>query len=184
LNDIDSLLAELETTAEAYWNISRDNALFLSLLIKSTKTNRVLEVGTSNGYSTLWFARALVESGVPNPRVVTLEADPGRAALARENFHRAGLDGIITLIEGDALANIPAADGPFQFVFLDAEKSQYADYLRLAMPQVPSGGLIIGDDTVSLRAQMPEYIALAFTHPDLESVDVPIDDGIVLSRVR
>jgi predicted O-methyltransferase YrrM len=183
-DDFEKLLTELETTADAYWNISRDNALFLSLLIKSTRTNRVLEVGTSNGYSTLWFARALVESGVPNPRVVTLEADAGRAALARKNFRRAGLDSIITLMEGDALANIPAADGPFEFVFLDAEKSQYADYMRLALPHVPSGGLIIGDDTVSLRDQMPEYITLAFSHPDLETVDVPIDDGIVLSRVR
>jgi predicted O-methyltransferase YrrM len=88
---------------------------------------------------------------------------------------------VITLVEGDATALISAQTGPFDFVFLDAEKGEYAEYLRLAVPLVRSGGLIVGDDTISLRDQMPDYLDLAFSHPELESVDVPIDDGIVLS---
>jgi len=184
LNDreLEALLAELERTADDFWNISRDNARFLSLLVKTSGTRRILEVGTSNGYSTLWFARALVEAG--GGEVVAIEYDAGRAALARENFRRAGLDALITLREGDALQIIPTLAGPFDFVFLDAEKGQYADYLRLALPLLRPGGLVVGDDTVSLRDQMAEYVDLAFRHPELESVDVPIDDGIILSYKR
>lgn len=181
---LEALLAELEQTADDFWNISRDNAVFLSLLVKSAGARRVLEVGTSNGYSTLWFARALLEAGHPDPEVVAIEFDAGRAAAARANFARAGLDGVIRLVEGDALQRIPEQEAPFDFVFLDADKPQYADYLRLALPLVRKGGLIVGDDTVSLRDQMPEYVKLAFSHPELESVDVPIDDGVILSYKR
>jgi len=182
----DALLRDLENTADEYWNVGRDNAKLLALLIKSVNARRVLEVGTSNGYSTLWFARALEEIAPGEGKVVAIEFDAGRAALARENFAKAGLDHVITLREGDARALIAAqsADPPFDFVFLDAEKSEYADYLRAALPLVRSGGLIVGDDTLSLRAQMTEYVELAFGHPDLESVEVPIDDGIIVSRKR
>lgn len=176
----EELLRELERTADDYWNVGRDNAQFLALLVKSLGARRVLEVGTSNGYSTLWFARALQETG--GGAVVAIEHDPGRAAQARENYRRAGLDDTITLLEGDARTLIGQQTGPFDFVFLDADKPQYADYLRAALPLVRPGGLIVGDDTLSLRGQMPEYIELAFGHPELESVEVPIDDGVILSR--
>ena len=179
MSNLDSLLTELEATAEAYWNISRDNAVFLSSLLKAMGAKRVLEVGTSNGYSTLWFAEAVRAYG---GEVVTLEFDAVRAALARENFAKAGLTQAITLIEGDACATLKTLSGPFDLVFLDAEKPEYAEYLRLVVPLTRANGLIIGDDTISLAAQMPEYLALAFAHPELESVAVPLDDGIVLSR--
>jgi predicted O-methyltransferase YrrM len=182
----DALLRDLENTADEYWNVGRDNAKLLALLIKSVSARRVLEVGTSNGYSTLWFARALEEMAPGEGQVVAIEFDPGRAALARENFAKAALDHVITLREGDARALIAAesSGAPFDFVFLDAEKSEYADYLRAVLPFVRSGGLLVGDDTLSLRAQMTEYVELAFGHPDLESVEVPIDDGIIVSRKR
>lgn len=182
----DALLRDLENTADEYWNVGRDNAQLLALLIKSVNARRVLEVGTSNGYSTLWFARALEEIASGAGQVVAIEFDANRAALARENFREAGLGHVITLREGDARTLLAAqsAETPFDFVFLDAEKSEYADYLRAVLPLVRSGGLIVGDDTQSLRAEMTDYVELAFGHPDLESVEVPIDDGIILSRKR
>lgn len=180
MSNLPTLLAELEATADAYWNISRENAVFLSSLLKAMGAKRVLEVGTSNGYSTLWFAEAVGESG----EVVTLEFDAGRAALARENFAKAGLAERITLIQGDACETLKTLTGPFDFVFLDAEKPEYAQYLRLAVPLTRPNGLIVGDDTISLAEHMPEYLALAFAHPELESVAVPIDDGIVVSRKK
>ena len=181
--NLETLLSELEATADAYWNISRQNAVFLSSLLKAMGAKRVLEVGTSNGYSTLWFAEAVRQNG---GEVITLEFDAGRAALARENFAKAGLTETITLIEGDACETLKTLVGsaPFDFVFLDAEKPEYAEYLGLAVPLTRTNGLIIGDDTISLADQMPEYLALAFAHPELESVAVPIDDGIVLSRKK
>lgn len=178
----EELLSELEQTADAYWNVGRDNAGFLALLVKAVGARRVLEVGTSNGYSALWLARALLETG--GGAVVAVEHDAGRAALARENFRRAGLEGVITLLEGDARALIPRQTGPFDVVFLDAEKGQYADYLRACLPLVRPGGLVIGDDTLSLRERMAEYVELAFSLPELESVEIPIDDGIILSYKR
>jgi predicted O-methyltransferase YrrM len=181
---LDALLAELERTADDFWNVSRDNARFLSMLVKGMGARRVLEVGTSNGYSTLWFARALAEVGHPGAEVVAVEFDPGRAAMARANYARAGLDHVIRLVEGDARTIIPTLDAPFDFVFLDADKPQYADYLRLALPLVRRGGLIAGDDTRSMRDQMGEYVELAFSHFELDSVDIPIDDGVILSCKR
>lgn len=181
MSNLESLLVGLEATADAYWNISRDNAMFLSSLLRAMGATRVLEVGTSNGYSTLWFAAAVRAHG---GEVVTLEFDPGRAAQARANFTKAGLAETITLIEGDACATLKTLVGPFDFVFLDAEKPEYAQYLRLAVPLTRTNGLIVGDDTQSMADQMPEYLALVFTHPELESVAVPLDDGIILSRKR
>ena len=181
--NLKALLHSLEQTADAYWNISRNNALFLSSLLRAMGARRVLEVGTSNGYSTLWFADAVQQNG---GRVVTLESDVVRASLAQANFAKSGLAETIALIEGDACKTLKTLNGsePFDFVFLDGEKSEYAQYLRLVVPLTRPDGLIIGDDTISLAAQMVEYLALAFVHPELESVAVPIDDGIVLSRKR
>ena len=143
--DFDALLVRLETTAEDYWNISRENARFLSLLLRTMNAKRVLEVGTSNGYSTLWFARAVAENG---GSVVAIEFDEGRSQMARENYQAAGLSEAITLLTGDARALIPTlANGePFDFVFLDAEKPEYHEYLQAALPLVRVGGLIVGDD--------------------------------------
>jgi predicted O-methyltransferase YrrM len=185
-----TLLTSLETTADDFWNISRENAVFLSTLIRAMGAKRVLEVGTSNGYSTLWFAEAVKEDG---GEVITLEFDAGRAQIARENFATAGLADTITLIEGDACETLkthpsllasPTLSNVFDFVFLDAEKPEYAEYLRLCVPLVRKNGLIIGDDTIYMAVDMPEYLALAFDHPELESVAVPIDDGIVISRKK
>ena len=175
----EELLRELEKTASAFTNVGRDNARLLALLVKAIHARRVLEVGTSNGYSTLWLARALHETG--GGEVIAIEHDAGRAALARENYRRAGLDGVITLLEGDARALIPQQAGPFDFVFLDAEKGQYAAYLRACLPLLRPGGLVVGDDTISLRSRMTEYVELAFSLPGLESVEIPIDDGVILS---
>jgi predicted O-methyltransferase YrrM len=180
----EALLRELETTADAYWNVGRDNAQLLALLVKTLNARRVLEVGTSNGYSTLWFARALEEIEPGAGQVVAIEHDSQRAAFARDNFRRAEVENVVTLLHGDARQLLARQTGPFDFVFLDAEKSEYADYLRAVLPLVRTGGLIVGDDTQSLRAQMTEYVTLAFSHPDLESVEVPIDDGIIVSRKR
>lgn len=182
-NAFEALLAELETTADDFWNVSRENAAFLALLIKSIGAKRVLEVGTSNGYSTLWFARALVENG--GGTVIAMEFDPGRAAKARANFERAGLADVITLVEGDAIAAIPRQTGPLDFVFLDADKPQYADYLRAALPLVRQNGLIVGDDTTSLRAEMGDYIDLVRTSSEIETVELAtLDDGVIISRKR
>ena len=135
--------AEMEALAErdeipiVHWETGR----FLAVLMRALRPQRVLEVGTAIGYSTVHMAEAL-EGG----QIVTVELDPERAARAREFFAKAGLDDRITLIEGEAREVIAGLDGPFDLVFLDAKKRQTRDYLRLLEPKVREGSTLVVDN--------------------------------------
>ena len=172
------ILRRLEKTAKQYTNIAPENGQFLSILIRSIQAQNVLEVGTSNGYSAIWLAAALKETG---GRLVTLEFDPTRAAEAKAYLQEAGLDSIVEVRVGNALDEIPKCDTTFDLVFLDAEKDEYRRYLELALPNIRLGGLIVADDTVTMRDEMPDYIEFVFNTPTLHSVDIPLDDGVILS---
>ena len=172
------LLKQLEKTATQYTNIAPENGQFLSVLIGAIKAQNVLEVGTSNGYSSIWIAAALKKTG---GRLITLEFDPTRAAEAEAHLQEVGLDGIVEVRVGNALDEIPKCDATFDLVFLDAEKSEYRRYLELVLPNIRSGGLIVADDTVTMRDEMPDYIEYVFNTPTLHSVDIPLDDGVILS---
>jgi predicted O-methyltransferase YrrM len=125
---------------------------FLSLMLQAMGAKRVLEIGTLGGYSTIWMARALPADG----QVVTLEIDASRAAVARQNFERAGVQDRITLLEGPAAESMrhlaerrEAGDGePFDFIFVDADKPSNPVYLALALRLSRPGTVIIGDNVV------------------------------------
>ena len=174
----ESVLKRLEKTAKQYTNIAPENGQFLSILIQSIKAQNVLEVGTSNGYSTIWLAAALKETG---GKLITMEFDPKRAEKAQAHLREVGFDNIVEVRVGDALDEIPKCDATFDLVFLDAEKDEYRRYLELALPNIRSGGLIVADDTVTMRDEMPDYVEFVFNTPALHSVDIPLDDGIILS---
>ena len=174
----ESLLKRLEKTAKQYTNIAPENGQFLSILIGAIKAQNVLEVGTSNGYSAIWIAAALQKTG---GRLITLEFDPRRAAEAETHLQEVGLDEIVEVRVGNALDEIPKCDTTFDLVFLDAEKNEYRRYLELVLPNVRSGGLIVADDTVTMRDEMPDYVEFVFNTPTLRSVDIPLDDGVILS---
>ncbi len=172
------VLKRLEKTAKQYTNIAPENGQFLTILIKAIQAKNVLEVGTSNGYSTIWLASALKETG---GKLLTVEFDGERAELARDNLSETGLNSIVEVRVGNALDEIPKCPCPLDLVFLDAEKSEYQRYVELALPVIRRGGLIVADDTVTLRAEMRDYVEFVFTTPRLSSVDIPLDDGIILS---
>lgn len=174
----ESILNRLENTAKQYTNIAPKNGQFLSILTRSIHAKYVLEVGTSNGYSAIWFAAALKETG---GRLTTLENNPYRAMEAQEHLNEAGFDDIVEIRVGDALEEIPKCDTTFDLVFLDAEKSEYLKYLELALPNIRQGGLIVADDTITMCDEMLDYVDFVFNTPLLDSVDVPLDDGIILS---
>ena len=178
MEQYESVLKRLEKTAKEYTNIAPENGQFLSILIRSIHAQNVLEIGTSNGYSAIWIAEALKETG---GRLITLEFDPTRAAEAEAHLQEAGLDNIVDVRIGNALDEIPKCDAVFDLVFLDAEKNEYRRYLELALPNIRTGGLIVADDTVTMRDEMPDYIEFIFSTPMLRSVDIPLDDGIILS---
>lgn len=121
---------------------------FLQLLARLIGARRVLEIGTLGGYSTIWLARALPEGG----RVVTLEADPQHAAVARANFERAGLADVIELREGPALDTLPGVEadglGPFDLVFVDADKQSAPEYVAWAVRLARRGSVIVLDNVV------------------------------------
>ena len=113
----------------------------LELLARMQGAQRVLEVGTLGGYSTLWFART-------GARIVTLEVDPHHAAVARANLDRAGVGEAVEIVVGPALETLPGVEGPFDLVFIDADKERSADYLALALDKTRPGGLVIVDNVV------------------------------------
>jgi predicted O-methyltransferase YrrM len=129
-------------------NVSPPQGKFLQLLARALGARAILEIGTLGGYSTIWLARALPADG----RLITLEADPKHAEIARANLARAGLSGIVELRLGRALDTLPklAAEGrgPFDLIFIDADKPSYADYFTWALKLSRRGGVIIGDNVI------------------------------------
>jgi len=129
-------------------NVSPPQGKFLQLLAKSLGARAILEIGTLGGYSTIWLARALPAGG----RLVTLEADPEHAEIARANIARAGLAGIVELRLGRALDTLPQlvaeGRGPFDFIFIDADKPTYADYFTWALKLSRRGTMIIADNVI------------------------------------
>ena len=120
----------------------------LHVLARSIEARRILEIGTLGGYSTIWLARALRPEG----RVVTLEVDPMHAAVAHANFERAGISGMVELRLGPAGDTLPRllaeGAGPFDLIFIDADKRGSAEYFRWALHLGRSGTLIICDNVV------------------------------------
>ena len=159
-------------------NITPDTGRLLSILIRSSRATRILEIGTSNAYSTIWLADAARATG---GRVVTLEADPGKIGLARENLRRAGCDDRVEIVTGRAAETLPKLSGPFDFVFLDADRASYLTYLELVLPQVVAGGLIVADNVTSHPEELTAYLARVKSHPALFSVTVPIGKGEEIS---
>ena len=147
-------------------NISVADGRLLRVLTESIGAKHVVEIGTSNGYSGIWLGLALRTTG---GKLTTYEIDAGRAALARENFKRAGLDDIVTLVEGDAHDEVTKLKEPIDLLFLDADKQGYLDYLNKLLPLVRPGGLIVAHNMVRPPPD-PRYIEAITTNPDLETI--------------
>jgi predicted O-methyltransferase YrrM len=166
------ILSVLEDMAEnqagGKRNVSREDGRLLRLLTETTGAKHVVEIGTSNGYSGIWFCLALKATG---GRLTTHEIDAGRAALARENFRRAGVDAIVTLVEGDAHEEVTRLQGPIDILFLDADKTGYIDYLGKLLPLVRTGGLIVAHNMQPAMAD-PKYVEAITSNPDLETIFV------------
>ncbi|MGD1283708.1 O-methyltransferase [Mycobacterium seoulense] len=125
--------------------VSAQQGKFLSLLAGAIQAQRVLEIGTLGGFSTIWLARG----AGPQGRVVTLEYEPRHAEVARANLERAGVADRVEVIVGAALDTLPTVDGgPFDLVFIDADKENYVEYLRWAVRLARPGALIVADNVI------------------------------------
>jgi predicted O-methyltransferase YrrM len=147
-------------------NVPPEDGRLLRLLAETTGARHIVEIGTSNGYSAIWICLALRSTG---GRLTTFEIDAGRAALARKNFKRAGVEGMVTLIEGDAHVEVTKLKEPIDILFLDADKAGYIDYLNKLLPLVRPGGLIVAHNMVYPPPD-PRYISAVTTNPALETL--------------
>lgn len=145
-------------------NVPPADGRLLRLLTEAVNAKHVVEIGTSNGYSGIWLCLALRTTG---GKLTTHEIDARRASLARENFKRAGVDNLVTLIEGDAHEEITKLKEQVDVVFIDADKEGYVDYLNKLLPLVRPGGLILAHN---VPGTAPDYVKAVTTSPDLETV--------------
>ena len=160
-------------------NITHDTGEFLAVLVRATKARRVLEIGTSNGYSTLWLAQACEEIG---GHVTTIESSEYKLALAATNFERAGLSHSITQIRGDAGHWLEdAADSSFDLIFLDSERSEYATSWPNIGRILQKGGLLVVDNATSHPGEMAPLVALVSADDEFTTCTVPVGNGEYLA---
>ena len=192
------LLLELEQhgRADGIPIVSRETGRFLSVLVHMMQANRILEVGTAYGYSTLWMALAQPPAG----KLWTIDPDPTRMEVALSYFRRSGEDDHITIFNQDALELLENfQQRNLDMVFIDANKTQYRDYLDLVVPMLKRSGIVVIDncmldgrvaappspdddeDVVAMRA-FNEYF---LSHPELDATILPLGDGTGIgARIR
>lgn len=160
-------------------NITRDTGEFLSVLVRATAARRILEIGTSNGYSTLWLAEAAQATG---GSVTTVEASQYKAGLAADTFSRSGLNDCIKLIHDDAGAILAqAADASIDLLFLDSQRSQYPGWWDPIRRVLRPGGLLIVDNAISHREEMAPFTALIESDGKFTLSLVPVGKGELLA---
>jgi len=170
--------------------VGRVEGALLSMIVKISRARRILEIGTFTGYSALSMAEALPDDG----RLLTCDVDPDATAIARSFFDRSGHGHKIEIHLGDALETVrqlPPAES-FDLVFVDADKARYVDYYEAVLPRMPSGGLLLADNTLwsgaVLDPKTPDdrgitaFNDLVTRDPRVENVLLPVRDGVMLVR--
>ncbi|HKO27755.1 MAG TPA: class I SAM-dependent methyltransferase [Solirubrobacteraceae bacterium] len=164
---------------DRFRNVEPDTAELLGVLIRATAAQRILELGTSNGYSTIWLADAAAATG---GRVLSVDVEASRTELARANVAAAGLSDRVELRTADAgaiLADSP--DAVWEFVFLDAERPAYPGYLPDLLRTLAPGGVLAIDNVVSHAHELTEFTARIEREPRLTQTVVPVGAGLRLA---
>ena len=174
--------------------ITSDTGMFFNIILKSINAKRVLEIGTSTGYSTLWFADAIKYNDPNNEdgHIITIEENPSKIKRARKNFEDAGVTDIIDMRQGkagDLLRSMlkeyqnsikKEKAKQFDFIFLDADKENCIDYFELTLPMLKVGGMIAADNILHPESCVPEmtkYSEYVKKMRNVQSVTVPIGNG-------
>ncbi|HZX31654.1 MAG TPA: class I SAM-dependent methyltransferase, partial [Rhodocyclaceae bacterium] len=176
--DNDAAIAE---RSRRMLNITRDTGEFLAVLVRATNARRILEIGTSNGYSTLWLAQAALAVG---GHVSTVELSDFKLQLAARNFERSGLSHAITQVRGEAGQFLQdAADASYDLVFLDSERSQYPAWLADVKRILKKGGLLVVDNAVSHAGEMAPFVERVAADGDFACCTVPVGNGEFLAAL-
>ena len=167
--------------------ISKNIGMFYNILLKSINAKKILEIGTSVGYSGLWFADVVMSNtqSESNGKIITIDREQFKIDNATRNFEEAGVSSLIKIRKGEArkiLREIKEefSENYFDFIFIDADKESYIEYFDLCLPLVRKGG-IIGADNILLperfNEMMVDYLSYVRSKPNVQSVTVPIDNG-------
>jgi caffeoyl-CoA O-methyltransferase len=169
-------MEETEELEEGLWHIPRETGMLFNIILRHSRAQNILEIGTSSGYSTLFLADAARANG---GKVTTCEYSPFKLQLAKQQFEAAGLSDYITVVEGDALTTVEPLDGPFDFVFIDAIKEEYMFYLSMVWPKLRPGGLVVADNMLSHDGVfgIDAYRGILTLMDDASTVTVPIGSG-------
>jgi predicted O-methyltransferase YrrM len=168
----------LEDRLQRFRNVEPETAELLGVLVRALRAERVLEIGTSNGYSTIWLADAAEAVG---GRVLSLEVEPERTELARANLARAGVDGFVELRTADAGEVLEQlGDGSYDLIFLDAERPAYVGYWPRLLRVLRDNGLLVVDNTLSHASQLTEFSELVYGDERVTSTLVTVGAGVLL----
>lgn len=185
---------EAEALAARVPIIRKETQSFLKTLLVLKKPRKVLEIGTAVGFSALLMSAYLPEGG----HITTIENYEKRIPIARENFRQAGKEGVISLIQGDALAVMKELAEAYDFIFMDAAKGQYIHYLPEAVRLLAPGGVLVSDNVLqggdvlesrfaverrdrTIHSRMREYLYELKHHDQLQTSILPLGDGVALS---
>lgn len=180
---VNRLLIDLEKSSEQFWNIPREVGQLLYFLAINKGAKKVLEIGTSNGYSGIWLAKAMADlrEGV----LITVESNRARFDLAAKHFFEADLQNHVQQILGHAPEVFNDIDsikeGDFDMIFMDATKKQHVDFLEAGLPLLSKGGLIVADNVLSHKEQMQSFVDKIKTIPSLTWELLSIGDGLIIA---
>jgi predicted O-methyltransferase YrrM len=163
-------------------NITRETGQFLAVLIRAARAQRILEIGTSNGYSTLWLAEAAAGH---DGTVTTVEASDYKISLAAKTFARSGLSYMITQFHADAGSSLGSFQSDsFDFIFLDSDRSQYAAWWPDVRRVLRPGATLAAENAISHPSEMADFISLVEADPGFTSLVVPVGKGEFLAVKR
>jgi len=171
------ILATIDSATKAgelYANVPAADGRLLRMLTEAANAKLVVEIGTSTGLSGMWFCMALEKTG---GKLTTFEFDPGRAETAKKHFKQAGVDGLVTLAEGDAHQTVSRLKEPIDILFIDADKEGYVDYLNKLLPLVRPGGLILAHNADMIQ----DYVKVVTNNADLETVFYMSGGGLAVT---
>jgi predicted O-methyltransferase YrrM len=170
--------AHASERARMMLNLEPASAQLLSILVRAGGVTRALEIGTSNAYSTIWLAWSLAPAG---GRIVSIDRNPDKHALARENLRRANLLDRVELRTGDATEIVRELTGPFDLVFLDADRLKFPEQLQILLPKLAGKVLVIADNVLSHPEEIADYLKFVSSLEDFQHTTVPVGKGLSIA---
>lgn len=154
-------------------NTTPGDAMMLRILVESSRAQRGVEVGTATGYGSMLMGLGFEHTG---GKLITVDIDPQMVQKARANLEKMQLTGTVTVVEGDALKVLPALEGSFDFLFLDAVKSDYMKYFKAMEPKMKPGSVIVADNVIRSAKAMQDYLQYVQSDPRYHTVIIRASD--------